>query len=126
MTVPGSNLLAQALGVIASQVISFYKYNGRTSNTVGQYVSVYLAPVDIRGSFQPVPKNLYMAYGLDLQKDYYTFYTLNDLLDINRDVSNDQIVFNNVRFQCESNVEWFSLDKWKAVLCCRLRPEPVL
>jgi hypothetical protein len=123
MSVPGSNLLSQALTVIVSQTITYYKWNTRTVNEVGQYVSTYDAPIDIRGSFQPVPKSLYTAYGLDLQKEYYTFFTLNDLLDINRDVSNDQIVFNGIRFQCESDVEWFAVDKWKAVLCCKLKLE---
>jgi hypothetical protein len=118
MGTPGSNLLKQALTVIVPQTVAYYKALTRTLNSVGQWVTPYDEPVNIRGSFQAVPRNLYEAYGLDFQKNYYTFYTLNDIIDLQRDVSNDQIVFNNQRFQCESNNDWFAVDKWKGVLCC--------
>ncbi len=117
MSVPGSNLLKTALSVIASQQVLYYKASGRDYNDVGQYVTTYLPGVSIRGSFQPVPKNLYQVYGLDLSKIYYTFYTLNDLIDIQRNVAADQIIFNNKRFQCETNNDWYAIDGWKGVLC---------
>lgn len=118
--VPGMNLLNMALTVIQRQTITYYQYNGRSLNLVGQDVATYASPVDIAGSFQPVPRNLYMQYGLDFQKDYYTFYSSNNLLDITRDVSGDQIVFNNKRFQVESGNDWFQLDGWKGVLVCNI------
>jgi hypothetical protein len=121
MNVPGSNLLKIALGVIKSQIIAYYLATGRTTNSVGQYVTTYADPQNIRGSFQAVPRNLYQAYGLDFQKNYYTFYTLNNIIDLQRDVSNDQIVFNGQRFQCESNNDWFAVDGWKGVLCCLIK-----
>lgn len=123
MPVPGSNLLKQALTVIAAQTVTYYQATGRTRNAVGQYSTAYATGVDVKGSFQPVPKRLYEAYGLDLQKNYYTFYTLNDIIDVRRDVSNDQIVFNGSRFQCESNNDWFAMDFWKGVLCCYISPD---
>lgn len=123
MTVPGSNLLKQALTVIQPQTIVYYKANGRAVNTVGQYQTSYDTGVSVLGSFQPIPRQLYQQYGLDLQKDYYTFYTLNDIIDIARDVSNDQIAFNGNRYQCESNTEWFQMDGWKGVVCCYISPD---
>ena len=117
MTVPGSNLLNQALTVIYRQVITYYLAGTRTQNSVGQWVTPYTSS-NIVGSFQPVPKNLYQAYGLDLQKTYATFYTSNNIIDVARDVSNDQIVYNSQRYQCESNNDWFAQDGWKGVLCC--------
>ena len=118
MTTPGSNLLKQALTVIAPQSILYYAQNGRTLNSVGQWVTTYALPALVLGSFQPVPKNLYEVYGLDLQKTYATFYTLSDVIDIHRDTSNDQIVYNSQTYQCESNNDWFAQDGWKGVLCC--------
>jgi len=118
--VPGMNLLNMALTVIQRQTITYYQYTGRALNLIGQDVATYASPVDIAGSFQPVPRNLYMQYGLDFQKDYYTFYSSNNLLDITRDVSGDQIVFNNKRFQVESGNDWFQLDGWKGVLVCNI------
>src|SRR5690606_33069057 len=113
-------LLNMALRVIKEQTIQYYQFDSRTLNDVGQYESVFLAPVNIVGSFQPVPRNLYRVYGLDFQKEYYTFYTSNDLLDLTRDVSGDQITFMGVRYQCQSNNDWFNLDGWKGVLCVRI------
>src|SRR5690606_23365264 len=80
-------------------------------------VTEYAAPAVLRGSFQPVQRSLYELYGLDLQKTYYTFYVSYDLLDIDRDVSGDQIAFGSGRFQCVSDVDWFEVDGWKSVLC---------
>ena len=115
--IPGANLLNMALSIIAKQTITYYRMIDRELNDVGQDVTVYAAPVSIVGSFQPVPRNLYQLYGLDFQKSYFTFYTSNNVKDVQRDVSGDQIAFNNQRFQCESNNDWFALDGWKGVLC---------
>lgn len=120
MIVPGSNLLAQALTVIFPQTVVYTAYLSRTQNSVGQWVNTYATPVNIRGSFQPLDKSLYQAFGLDLQKSYFRFYTLNDLLDVHRDFSNDLIAYNGQTYQCESNTEWFAQDKWKGVLCCAI------
>lgn len=122
MTTPGSNLLRQALTVIFPQVINYYPAIGRSINSVGQYVTLYGAGQLIRGSFQAVPRKLYQQYGLDLQKSYYTFYTLNDLIDVERDVSNDQLTYNGLRYQVESDNDWFAQDGWKGVLCCYITP----
>lgn len=120
MSIPGANILNMALTVIAQQTVQYYAYVSRSLNVVGQEVTVYAAVVNVVGSWQPLPRKLYMQYGLDLQKDYFTFYTSNDVLDVTRDVSGDQIAFMGKRFQVESNNDWFQLDGWKGVLCCNL------
>ena len=113
-------MLNMALTVISKQTIQYYQYSGRTLNAVGQDVTTYLSVVNLVGSWQPVPRKLYIVYGLDLQKDYFTFYTSNNLLDITRDVSGDQIAFMGRRYQVESDNDWFQLDGWKGVLCVDL------
>lgn len=120
MTTPGSNLLRQALTVILRQNVAYLKANGRSLNNVGQFITTYDPQVVIFGSFQPVPRQLYEQYGLDLQKNYYTLYAPNAIIDIARDVSNDLIKYNGIVFQCESNNDWFAPDGWKGVLCCQL------
>jgi|SRR5882757_4717709 len=115
--IPGSNLLKQALTVIAKQPVDYYQYLSRSTNAIGMFVSIYADPITIRGSFQPVPRNFYQQYGLDLSKSYYTFYTLNDIFSLDRDVAGDKIVAYGKEYQCQSNNDWFSADKWKGVLC---------
>jgi hypothetical protein len=114
--VPGSNLLNMALTVIAKQSALYYEATDRRLNTVGQYVTTYATAITLYGSMQPVPRVLYQAYGLDFQKNYYNFYTSNNVIDIERDVSGDQVVFNNETFQCVSNDDWYVIDGWKGIL----------
>lgn len=120
MIVPGSNLLNMALSIIHKQTVTYYHYLGRTTNEIGQYVPQFSDGVSLQGSFQPVPRNLYRAYGLDLQRDYFTLFIARNILDINRDTSSDHIAFNSQRYQCESNTKWFQVDGWVSVLCVRL------
>lgn len=115
--IPGQNLLNMALTLIARQSVQYYQFNGRYLNAIGQDVSTYLNPKIVTGSFQPIEKRLYEQYGLDLQKSYFNFYVPRDVIDIRRDVSSDQLVFNNDLYQCLSCTEWIALDGWVAVLC---------
>lgn len=124
MIIPGQNILNMAFGAIARQTVMYYQYDSRTLNDVGQDVTSYLTAVSITGSWQPVPRNLYRVYGLDMQKDYFTFYTSNDVLDLQRDVSGDQIVFGGDKYQCQSNNDWYKIDGWKAILCVRIGAQP--
>lgn len=121
--IPGQNILNMALTLIARQTIVYYKFIERTLNEIGQDITVYADPLLIVGSFQPVAREVYDVYGLDLQKSYFVLFTSNDVLDINRDVSGDQIAFNNQRFQVESSTNWYNLDGWKELLCVRIEPD---
>jgi hypothetical protein len=123
MNIPGSDLLNAALGLIASQEVGYYKYVSRSLNSVGQYVSVFEPLDNIRGSFQPVPKNLYQILGLDLQKAYYNFYVSKNLLDLSRNITADQLSFNGKRFTVESATDWYVIDGWKALLCVYFKDE---
>lgn len=116
MPIPGQNLLNMAFSLIAKQAVQYYQYASRSSNAVGQDITVYEDPVAMFGSLQAVPKNLYEFYGLDLQKSYCTFYCSSDILDIARDVSGDQLTYNGRRYQVESNNDWYAQDGWKGVL----------
>jgi hypothetical protein len=102
------------------QAIQYYQYLSRSLNAIGQDITVYATAQEIRGSWQPVPRKLYFTYGLDLQKDYFTFYAPYDVLDVTRNVSGDQLVFKGKRFQVESNNDWFQIDGWKGILCVDL------
>jgi hypothetical protein len=120
--IPGSNLLNMAFQLIAQQSLSYYRFAGRNLNAVGQDVSYYDGVQIIKTSFQPVPKSQYSYLGLDLQKSYYNMYVSKDIIDIRRDVSSDQVVFEGKLYQCISNTEWAGIDGWVAVLCVYIGP----
>lgn len=114
--IPGQNLLNMAFRIIVEQSLVYYHYLGRTQNSVGQDISQYSDGIKIVGSFQPIQRQLYMSLGLDLQKDYWNFYTSNNLQDVERMIAGDQIAFNGNRYQCESDTDWFQIDGWKGTL----------
>lgn len=125
MMVPGSNILRTALSVIGSQIVQYHRFQSRQTTITGTLVPVYAPAATLNGSFQPVPRSLYSLYGLDLQKNYSTFYTTNDLLDIQRDVAADQITFCGKVFQVLSANDWYNIDGWKGVLCVQIEGQNV-
>src|SRR5690349_13786632 len=98
------------MSAIGRQRFLYYKFQSRTPNDIGQDVASYAAPVILSGSVQPVPRNLYEQYGLDLQRYYVNFYVSKSMLDVARDVSGDQIDFDGTRFECLSKTDWFAQD----------------
>jgi hypothetical protein len=120
MNIISSNLLADALSLIGRSVLLYYKENGRTLNDVGEYVATYDLPINVEGSFQPIPRNLYESYGLDFQKSYFNFYVLKNIIDVSRGTSGDKLVFEGDEYQVQSRTEWYPFDEWEAVLCVKI------
>ncbi len=72
--IPGANILTTALSIIAKQSFSYYQFQSRTPNAIGQDVATYAEPITLTGSVQPVPRTLYQDYGLDFQRNYINVY----------------------------------------------------
>ncbi len=124
--VPGSNILAQALTVIAMQTVLYRQNTGRATTAAGKFIPTYAAAVELRGSFQPIKRSLYQKLGLDLQKNYANLYVSADLIDVGRGVAGDQYVFNGRLWQCESLTPWYAVDGWVGVLSIDVGKAPVI
>ncbi len=111
------NLLNQALSIIPRQAFTYYAFTSRVTNDVGYDVPSYADPETLYGSVQAIPRSTYQFQGLDLQKNFINVYVSKEVIDIGRDVSGDQIVFNGKRFQCESATDWYGIDGWLCILC---------
>lgn len=120
MSVPGSNLLAQALTVIAPQTVQYRVFISRTTNDIGYDVSTFADPVAVRGSFQPVPRSRYEFQGLDLSKSYWVLFAPLAMIGVDRDVSGDQLTFQGRTYQVESITAWAGIDGWSEALCCEV------
>jgi hypothetical protein len=116
MNIPGVNLLALAQSVIGTQTVTYYRFTGRTNNTIGQFVSSFAEPVEIQGSFQPVSRQKYAEYGLDVTRNYAWFYSTTPIADVNRDRAGDQLVFDGKRFEVSGANDWSAIDGWNGVL----------
>lgn len=118
--IPGSNILAIALTAIAPSTLSYYKNTGLVTGVSGLEVPTYAAPVQVKGSFQPVPRNLYEIYGLDFSKEYFNLYISKLIIGVDRDSAGDQLGFSEARYKCKSVTPWSSIDGWNAVLCVKV------
>ena len=123
MSAPGMNLLSMASRLIGFQSVQYYAFTGRTETAIGTLVSSYAAPVNIKGSWQNVPRELIEKYGLEFNTDYGMFYCNSTYLkDVNRDTSGDQVVYNNQRYQClQTPSDWFVQDGWVGILCAQIK-----
>ena len=120
MLVPGSNLLNMAFNLIARQTFSYIANLGRTTNDIGQYIQTYADPVTITGSLQPFPRSLFQQYGLDFNKDYVTFFIPQSAVDVERNFSGDEFVFNSIKYQALFKTNWFQIDGWIGIVCVKV------
>lgn len=102
----GINVAALALSVTGTVKVDYFRFTGRTTNGIGLDVATYAEPVVARGSWQPVPRNVYQQLGLDLQKTYVNWVTRDLMADIGRDTSGDVVVRMGRRYQVESATPW--------------------
>lgn len=117
MSVPGGNLLLEALDLIASQPVRYEQFTGQTTTAAGYNIAAYAAPVTVSvGSVQPLPKNRYQEMGLDLQKEYVTWFVPKFVIGTERDSKGDVITYAGRRWQLESDVDWFTQDGWMAII----------
>lgn len=100
MSVPGSNILKQALRAIAAQRFQYVAFVSRPPpNTIGMLNPVYAPAVTIMGSVQPVPRSVMERLGLDFQKRYVNIFAPQNFIDIARDVSSDKFMLGNKIYQ---------------------------
>ncbi len=114
--IAGSNLFLTASRLIARQDVLYWPFKSRGVNSIGFDIAEYDEPYIIKANIQAVQKDVYQQLGLDFQKRYFVGYFDLDVLDINRDVSGDQISFAGRQLQALSGLDWFHLDGWKSIV----------
>lgn len=124
MIVPSANILNIALGALGRQGFNYKAFVSRDLSAVGVYVANYAFPIQLTGSVQPPARELFHEYGLDFQKDYLMFYVSKHMLDVTRDVSGDQIEFNNKTYQILSKTNWLAIDGWISLLTVQIPEDP--
>lgn len=121
MSVPGSNLLLEALDMIESQPVSYAQYTSRAANAAGIYITTLAAPVAVNvGSVQAVPRSRFEVLGLDYTKNYVTWFVPRAVIGIARDAAGDQITYAGQTYQVESLTNWMAQDGWVAALCVQI------
>jgi len=122
MKVPGSNLLKMALKLVATQTVQYRTFTGNAVLADGSKVPGFAAPVEMRGSFQPMSANNKKFLGLDLNTNYANFYVSADVLGLDRDRARDRLTYAGKTYQIMNVTDWFSQDGWKNVQLVEIRP----
>lgn len=120
--IPGSNILNMALRVIAAQPVDYFRFASRSLTIDGLDVTNYDEPVILRGSIQAIPRSMYAYLGLDFQKNYINFFVSTAILDVERDISGDQLGWSGRQWQCISVTPWYGIDGWVQVLSIDVGP----
>lgn len=112
MSIPGSNLLNQALRAIKPTTVDYLRYNERKLDARRQYVDFYDVATPIKASVQAVKRTRYKDLGLDLQKNYINIWASENLIDIGRDYSGDIFVHDQKAYKLNENTNWTTMDGW--------------
>lgn len=116
MSVPGNNILAQALSVITPQTLAYSHWKTRTLQPNGVWNSTYEAATSVQGSIQPVSRTLMEELGLDMQRNYVNIFVRKNVIDIERDMAGDKFGYGGRIYEAISNTAWFLQDGWDQVL----------
>ena len=122
--IPGIDLLAMALSIMQPTSVEYYAFASRTVNAVGYEVGVYAEPVTLEGSMQAMPRSEYEQLGLDLAREYVTFYAQEDMQNSGRDRENDYLVWQGYRWDIVNVTAWHGIDGWSSVLAVKIGPAP--
>lgn len=117
---PGSNLLLEALDLIESQPVIYFRFISRALNDAGFYVTTYAPgePVFV-GSVQAVPRTRYEVLGLEMEKEYVTWFVPQDVTGLERDSAGDAIEWNGGRYDLATPTKWTGQDGWMSIICVK-------
>lgn len=112
-----NNLLNQALKVIPNQTFTYYKFKSVEANDIGLRQIVYESPVELQGSVQAVPQDMYEKLGLDWSKKYISIHCSTDIRNTdNEQVVPDKVVWNRKNYLVTKQTNWYTQDGWNKVI----------
>jgi len=119
-----NNLYQKATRVIPTQTGNIIRFDSRTKNARGQWITTVAAPDTIEGSFQAIPREKQEQMGLEMKKSYFMLYTDQDISGLKRGASGDFINYAGSQWQVETGGGWKSVDGWTGVLLVRIGDAP--
>jgi hypothetical protein len=121
MRVPGGNLLKSARRLIKFESVQYFQTTGREKNAARQYVGTYAAGVPLSCSVQSVDRAKYTQLGLSLEKFYVQVWASMNMVDIQRDSSGDQFIYDGALYQLADGRTWFKQDGWASCFAVRIK-----
>ncbi|QOV06234.1 hypothetical protein CPT_Maja_014 [Burkholderia phage Maja] len=110
----------QAASVIALTPVPYLRFTERKLNPARQWVTDYAPAVDIPMSVQRVPRNKYVQFNLEFQRNYVRLFAPLEMVDLDRDCGGDIIVWHGRQYKIESQNTWYLQDGWAMALAVDL------
>lgn len=117
------NLLNIALGAIGGEGVAWRRFESRTQNSRGQWITNYEPETSIIGSWQAVDSRRIKELELDTSKTYRNLYTSNAVDHVNRGESPDMIIANGKQYEVVGNTDWLIENGWRGLLCVEIGNE---
>ena len=114
------NLLNIAMSVIPTQSIEWRKFISTAEDDRGRSCAHYAEPVTMQASVQPVTARDYQAYGLDLNRKYFTIWASAGMESVARNASPDRFSYAGMELEAVDNTDWLAHNGWRSILCVRL------
>lgn len=113
------NLLNTALSIIPPVSFSYMKWLGKETNELGIEVPRYGEPINVVGHSQPTNNYMYSTLGLDLDKNYRSFWIPNDVVSMDEQKNPDKIVYSGETWIVIKTNAWFDYDGWTEVVAVK-------
>lgn len=124
--IPGLNLYRAATRLIATDKLDWFTFASRERNALGNWITTYSAPIEIRGSVQPVEIRSYKQLGLDMSKRYVTLFTDHNAKHVARQTAPDRFEWNDSIWEAIGGDDWFKQDGWREVVLVCIGSSEVL
>ncbi len=111
------NVLRSVQTVIRAQTIIVRRFLSRATNDSGDWITAYSPDVTINVNVQPVTKSLYSKMGLDFEKDYVSILSVDNIDDLARDRSGDQVVIDSRLYETVGETDWQRSAGWNRIVC---------
>lgn len=118
------NLLHTALSMVPKQTATLHRWKGRVQNDRLLEVDVYLDPVSITASIQPVDRSRFQYMGLDASKSFVAIYATQDVLALMQTGNPDVIDWMGRRYRVENRADWHGTADYTAALAVDIGPAP--
>jgi len=113
------NLLNTALSILPKTTALWYRFDKLVVDDRGKEKAQYKEPLKIIGSFQAVDVQTIQELGLEIKREYKTFYTSNNLKLVNQSTSPDYLEISGSVYDIINSTNWHDINGWSGFLCIK-------
>lgn len=122
MNVPGVNVLGLALGLIARQAVTVFRFVENVGQSNGVDFPTYAPGVPAQGSVQPMSDKTKHEMGLDWNDTWVSLFTAAPLRTVERDGAGDVFVYLGEYYHAQGRTDWMGQDGWNEILAVAIPP----